>query len=138
MGQVLLATILISLTTWAVSAEPIPPNLIGIWATEGAEFRGEAFYLDTDGIGAIVGGDGAAVIGVRVVVTSYNPSTNTLTFDLTEYGKIQASGSLSYHPIKRIISPIQGVIFPKEPLMRRFNTVSAAVRKSIGLEGKSQ
>jgi hypothetical protein len=38
----------------AVAATPVPSELVGIWATEGAEFQGEAnwngsaLYLDTD------------------------------------------------------------------------------------------
>src|SRR5580692_5918560 len=55
---------------------------VGIWATDGSEFRGEALikgqglYLDVDGIGAMVGGDGSDVLGARIVVTAYNESTN--------------------------------------------------------------
>jgi hypothetical protein len=67
---------------------------VGIWATDGSEFRGEALikgqglYLDVDGIGAMVGGDGSDVLGARIVVTAYNESTNILNIDITENGKV--------------------------------------------------
>jgi hypothetical protein len=139
MRQILLSAILIFLTTCAVAAEPIPPNLVGIWTTEGSEFRGEAImkgdalYLDTDGIGAFVGGDGRNVMGIRIIVTSYNPSTNILTFDLTEYGKVQANGTVTYDPSKdAIFSPKDNKRF-----QHRSNVMSQVIRRSIGLEEKN-
>lgn len=50
--------------------DPIPQNLVGIWATEDAVlkgtflFEGEALYLDSNGVGMIVGGP--PPIGIRV------------------------------------------------------------------------
>lgn len=134
--QILWSTIFTFFTTFTVAAEQIPPSLIGIWATEGSEFngeaimKGEALYLDTDGVGAFVGGDGKVVLGVRIVVTSYSPSSNILTFNLTEYGKVQASGTVTYDPSQDII------VSPKDNkrFQHRSNVVSQVVRRSIGLE----
>jgi len=125
----------------ANAASSIPPDLAGIWATEGSEFRGEALmkgqalYLDIDGIGASVSGDGYNVLGVRLVITSYSPSTNVLNFDMTEYGKVGASGTMTYDPTQRVIfSPKD----PKQRYQRRFDGMSAEVRKSIGLEPRAK
>ena len=115
----------------------IPPELVGIWATDGSEFRdeavmnGSAIYLDADGIGAMVGGDGADVLGVRIAVTAYSSSTHILSIDLTEQGKVVARGTLTYDPVQ------QAIISPKDQnriYHRRLNTLSAAMRKGLGLE----
>lgn len=138
MRQIFLAAIFIFFTTYAVAAEQIPPTLIGIWATEGSEFngeaimKGEALYLDTDGVGAFVGGDGRVVLGMRIVVTSYSPSTNILTFNLTEYGKVQTSGTVTYDPSQdAIFSPKDNKRF-----QHRLKVMSQVIRRSIGLEEK--
>ena len=139
MRQIFFSAIFIFFTACAVAAEKIPPSLVGIWTTEGAEFRGEAImkgdalYLDSDGVGAFVGGDGRYVIGIRIVVTSYSPNTNILTFDLTEYGKVQANGTVTYDPTQDIIlSPRD-----KKRYQRRSSSMSAVIRRSIGLEEKN-
>jgi hypothetical protein len=125
----------------ANAASSIPPDLAGIWATEGSELRGgalmkgQALYLDIDGIGASVGGDGKTMIGVRVVVTSYTPSTNALNFDFTENGKVIASGAMTYDPTQKVLfSPKDS----KQRYQRRFDGLSAEMRKSLGLEVKAK
>jgi len=93
--------------------------------------NGSALYLDPDGVGAMVGGNGADVLGVRIVVTEYNSSTHVLSIDITEYGKVVGSGTLAYDPVQRTI------ISPKDQnrlYHRRMNTFSAAMRKSLGMD----
>jgi hypothetical protein len=120
--------------SYADAESPIPPDLVGIWATEGSEFRGQAImkgqaiYLDTDGIGASIGGDGRAVIGVRLVVTSYDPSSHMLAIELTEHGKVMAKGTMTYDRIKKEI------VDAGRRYHRRFDAVTPELRKSIGLE----
>jgi hypothetical protein len=115
----------------------IPPELVGIWATDGSEFRGEAvmngsaIYLDADGVGAMVGGDGTDVLGVRIAVTAYSSNTHILSIDITEQGKVVARATLTYDPVQKVI------ISPKDQnriYHRRLNTLSAAMRKGLGLE----
>ena len=113
---------------------------VGIWATDGSEFRGEALikgqglYLDVDGIGAMVGGDGSDVLGARIVVTAYNESTNILNIDVTENGKVLFRSSLVYDPVqKAIVSPKdQNRIYHK-----RLNSLSPDIRKSLGPEPRT-
>jgi hypothetical protein len=113
---------------------------VGIWATDGSEFRGEALikgqglYLDVDGIGAMVGGDGSDVLGARIVVTAYNESTNILNIDITENGKVLFRSNLVYDPVqKAIVSPKdQNRIYHK-----RLNSLSPDIRKSLGLEPRT-
>lgn len=137
MRQLLLATTFIFSFTCVAAASPIAPQLVGIWATDSSEFRnealmkGQALYLDTDGIGAFVGGDGRAVIGVRMVITSYNPTSYVLTFNLTEQGKVITNGALTYDPAQEVIfSPKD----PKQRYQHRATTVSSEIRKSLSLE----
>jgi hypothetical protein len=74
------------------AATPLPPELIGIWATSGSQFhgdavwKGQAIYLNSDGVGAIAGGDGSDVLGVRIAVTSYDATLHVIGLDLTENG----------------------------------------------------
>jgi len=139
MKLLFIATILSFSFACANAATSIPLDLVGIWATEDSEFKGEALwkgqalYLDTDGIGVGVGGDGTHVGGFRIVLTSYSPKTNVITFDLTDNGKVVASKVLSYDPILKIIfSPTDS----KQRYHRRFDGISISMRKSIGLEEK--
>jgi hypothetical protein len=114
----------------------LPPELTGIWATSGSQFhddavwKGQAIYLDTDGVGAIVGGDGSDVLGVRIVVTSYDGASNVVGFDLTENGKVLAHQTLSFDKKDHaLVSPNDSLRY-----YRRATQVSAMIRKSLGLE----
>lgn len=141
MKRLLFAMCIIFFNACAMAATSIPPELEGIWATNGAVFKGEALmngqalYLDSDGTGASLGGDGKAVIGVRIAVTSYSPTTNTFAFDVTENGKVMHSGMLTYDPTRKIIFAPQD---PKQTYERRYPTMSALIRRSIGLEEKAK
>ncbi|MGZ5036462.1 MAG: hypothetical protein ACXWHB_02670 [Usitatibacter sp.] len=141
MRLLLLAPTLLLSVACAAAGSSIPPQLVGIWARDGSEFRGEALfkgqalYIDTDGVGAIIGGDGRVVAGARMVITSFDPASHVLTFDLTEYGKVGASGALTYDPTHELIlSPKDS----KERYQRRASTVSPEMRKSLGLEPKEK
>ena len=128
--------ILLALTAVAAAATAPPPELRGIWATDGAEFKGDAIwngsalYLDSDGVGALVGGDGTDVLGVRVVFVSYNTSTHELTLNLTEYGKVTGSAVMIFMPAEQVLSSPKK---PGERYHRRTGVVSAEIRKSLGL-----
>lgn len=116
----------------------LPPELVGVWATEGSQFKGDALmkgqalYLDTDGTGASIGGDGKAVIGVRVVVTSFDAKVNVLAIDLMEHEKTVANASMTYDPIHHVI--VDG----RQRYHRRLDKVSGEMRKSIDFEPKAK
>jgi hypothetical protein len=116
--------------------EVIPSNIAGIWATnnsilrEGLLFEGEGLYLDSDGVGVVIGGP--PPIGVRITAT-YDQSTNVISYQMTEDGKITGQGSLVYDPARKVI-----VITKDSELHKRFDRVSTSIRKSLGLEPKSQ
>jgi hypothetical protein len=138
MKQLLVAAALALFLSGANAAAPIPPDLIGVWSSDGAVFRGEAIwngsaiYLDVDGVGAFVGGNGADVLGVRFVVTDYNAITHTLSVDMTEYGKVLKSINLIYDPEKHtILSPTD----QNRTYHKHSASFSAAMReKGLGLE----
>ena len=97
-------------------------------------WKGEAIYLNSDGIGAVVGGDGSDVLGVRIVVTSYDATSHVIHIDLTEYGKVLEHGMLILDPRTRAL------VFSKDSqrYYRRASVVSAAIRKSLGLEPRAE
>ncbi len=117
------------------AAVAIPAELAGIWATEGARFSGEALmqgqalYLGTDGVGASIGGDGKAVIGIRLDVTAYDPGTQKLLVAYSDQGRVVFRGQLSYDPIRKILSSN-----PAPQYQRYFETMSVETRKSLGLD----
>lgn len=138
----LLFSVIFSFTVAQVqAATALPSDLAGVWATESSEFRGEALlkgqaiYLDDDGVGGIVGGNGREVIGVRLVVTGYKPDTHTLSVNFTEGGKVIYSGILIYDQIKKILFSPQD---EKQVFKRRTSVFSADARKSLGLEEKNK
>jgi hypothetical protein len=97
--------------------------------------KGSALYLDADGVGAMAGGDGSDVLGVRFVVTSYDPGTHALKVDLTENGKVVASEVMIYDPKQQAIFSAQD---PEQRYRRRSNQVSAEIRKALGLEPRGE
>jgi hypothetical protein len=115
------------------AADAIPPYLVGVWATKKAVLRGEALfegqglYLDTDGVGAVIGGP--PPIGVRIVAT-YDSSTNVIAVQMTEHGKTVGNATLKYDPSRKIITDKQ------VEFHRRFDRLSPSIRKGLGLEAK--
>jgi hypothetical protein len=116
--------------------DAIPPYIAGIWATNNAVFRGEflfegaGLYLDSDGVGAVIGGP--PPIGVKIVAT-YDQSTNTISCQMTEHGKIVGHKAFVYDPSRKVIIEEKGV-----ELYKRLDRVGDSIRKSLGLEAKSQ
>jgi hypothetical protein len=117
----------------ACAADVIPPNLVGVWATENAVLRGpylmqgQAIYLGPDGVGAVVGGP--PPIGFKIV-GKFDPATNSLNFDAYEGEQHVFLGPLSYDPTRETIDT--GA--PKHlPMTRRFSNFSDEMRKGLGL-----
>ncbi|WP_206996624.1 hypothetical protein [Trinickia mobilis] len=145
--RILLLSVISCLAAFAYSATPIPADLVGIWATENSQFRGEALwkghaiYLDADGSGAGVGGDGTDVLGVQFLVTSYDTKTNMLKVDLIDNEKITSSEIMIYDPAKKTLSFDPSLFSAKRPVQifsRRANRISANMRKSLGFPIKSK
>jgi len=132
----LVAALLLVLRASANAATPLPPEVAGVWGTAGSQFhgddlwKGQAIYLDSDGVGGFVGGDGSDVLGVRLVVTSYDAKSQVIAFDLTEDGKVIDHGTLRYD------KPEHTLVSPKDSqrYYRHAEHVSAEIRKAIGLE----
>lgn len=135
----LLAGFAILLVAAANAAISLPPELLGIWATRGSEFHGEAvckgqaIYLDIDGVGAIAGGDGTDVLGVRIVVASYDTASNVIGIDLTESGKVEAHETLAFDKKDQALVDSKGL----QRFYRRSTQVSVLIRKGLGLEPRA-
>lgn len=131
-------TAVLFLSSYAVAA-PIPEDIVGIWATVPSEFRGaavikgDAIYLDADGAGEWIGGNGKDVLGVRISVTSFDPATLILAFKMIEYGKDGPGGTLAYDPATHVLtSQKDGKKFAR----RQAGPLSVQLRRSLGLEQK--
>jgi hypothetical protein len=93
----------------AVAASVIPAKLTGIWETNGSTFNGDAIisgnaiYLDSDGVGAGVAGNGSEILCVEFVVTKFESQENFLYVDIVQSGKTLFSKVLVYDPIGKIL-----------------------------------
>ena len=121
-------------------AVTLPIELTGIWTTPSSEFhgdaifKGEAIYLDSDGVGAALGGNGADVLGVRIVVLAYDVSTHIGNFQMTEYGKGGPTLTFRYEPSTHsLVSNKDGHVYQQ----RRQGALTPGLRKSLGLENKA-
>jgi hypothetical protein len=131
-----IATTLFSIATYAAhAATPLPPELVGVWAKTGAEFAGDALmkgtavYLDADGVGASIAGDGTNVEGDQLTVTGYDASTHIVNVDYVENGKVVKSGSFSYNPGKKLLVSTKDA---REVYERWFKSVSSETKQSFG------
>lgn len=137
MKQIFIAAVLSLVAAGASAGISLSSELVGIWATDDSVFKGEAIvngsalYLNANGAGAMVGGNGADVLGIRIVVSTYDLTTHVLSIDLTENGKVAGSASLIYDPVQQVITS------PKDQnraYHRRMSTLSAGMRKTLGLD----
>ena len=133
MGIALAAMSLTLVASTGHAADVLPVHLVGIWATNKSEFhgeallRGQALYLDTDGVGAIVGGP--PPIGVRIVAT-YDARTNRLSIKINEGGETR-TGTFTYEATRKMIVD-GGVEYHQQA-----DDISAVTRKALGLEAKA-
>ncbi len=128
-----IAVLLAASANATLAADPIPPQLVGVWATDGAVlkgqalFEGQALYLGADGTGALVGGP--PPIGFRIVAR-FDAQTNQLEFDAYEGTQRGPHSALA-------VDPKAGTIdlgAPKHQLLhRRFDSFPEETRKALGL-----
>ena len=135
MKTLLLAAALLSARF--ATAGPLPDELVGIWAPENAEFRGDmllkgqAVYLDSDGVGGVIAGFGRSVIGARLVVTSFDPARRALAFQITERGKVAGTGRFVYDRTRRVLVSDDD---KKTYTLRKPGSLAAGTRQALGLE----
>lgn len=116
------------------AADPIPAELVGVWANDGAVlkgsllFEGQALYLGADGVGAVVGGP--PPIGIKIQAV-FDTATNSINFDLIEHGKVIGHGHASYDPGQKTIDSggtRHGL------LRRRSGELTNETKMSLGLQ----
>ena len=117
----------------AFAADPIPPELVGVWAIDGSVlkgpllFEGQAMYLGADGVGAIVGGP--PPIGFKIVAT-FNAQKNVLEFDPYEGNQRGLHSSVTFDPKSKTID----FGAPKHDLLhRKFDTFPDETKRALGL-----
>jgi len=137
MQKILASLVLWGFISGAFGATPLPPDLVGIWASPSSKFNGEALiqgsaiYLDSDGIGGAIAGNGRDVLGYRLVVTQYDLEKGVLNFDYTEQGKVLFSVTMIYDKIRKLLVSSKN---SEERYERYADGISANARQSLGLE----
>jgi hypothetical protein len=113
------------------AAEPIPTELVGVWATDIAKmrgyalFEGQAIYLKSDGSGALIGGP--PPIGFKITA-AFDPATSELEITAHEGQQRAIVGKLKYDPNSKTLS------WPTDaPLHRRYSEITDEMMKSMGL-----
>lgn len=115
------------------AADVIPPELVGVWATESSLLKGplliegQALYLSSDGRGALIGGP--PPVSYKIVA-SFDAASNAVEVDLIEQGQTVGHRSLSYDAAQQTIDSGE----PKhQPLRRRFDALTETTRQVLGL-----
>jgi hypothetical protein len=136
----ILFSLALLISSGSAIAIPLPDELTGIWTTPSSEFRGnllwkgEALYLDSDGVGAELAGDGSDVLGGRIVVLAYDQLTHVGTIQWTEYGKGGPTGDFRYEPSTHtLIFKRNGKTYQR----RKGGPLTSELRKGLVLEDKS-
>lgn len=116
--------------------ERIPPYLVGMWASDGAVLRGAALiagtavYLGADGAGALAAGPPAIGVGLRC---EFNEDSGALVCEQYDGYTKQRYGQVSLH-YNRATQKLEATADRKTTVItRRFDTLSDAVRRGIGL-----
>ena len=115
----------------------IPAYLVGVWATEDSImdgsylFEGSAVYLDSDGVGAIVGGPPA--IGLEIVA-KFKTSSNTILYEMIENDKKVGKGKILYNPDLRTLTLEPNANIMRVVLYRCFDEFSDDIRENLRLE----
>jgi hypothetical protein len=143
MSRKALLALLWTLSLPCHAQDPIPPHLVGVWATddsvvrEQALVRGMALYLDSNGWGGFVGGP--PPIGY-LVKAKFSADTNTIAFDGLDFdgkgnGKVMVKGIMSYDADLKVIRVTDG---KGSTLRRRFDELTNSTRKLMGIPLRSQ
>ncbi|MFZ2269481.1 MAG: hypothetical protein WAV95_18050 [Azonexus sp.] len=134
MKSYLLLVVAFFLSACTAHEPRVPPELVGIWASEAAVLRdgkwlisGQALYIGADGTGAVLGGP--PPIGVKVSVT-FDAAMNALAIDLIERGKLVGQQRATYDPNGKTIN--MGAAKPVA-LTRRSEIFDSSIKKGLGL-----
>ncbi|HEX7642186.1 MAG TPA: hypothetical protein VF472_08270 [Burkholderiaceae bacterium] len=130
-----------ALTACAAQAQALtlPTDLVGIWGRPESVFadglikKGGAIYLDADGQGVSAASDGSSVIGVRLIVKSYEPDSGKLVVDVKEGALIVGTGEMIYDAQKKQLYSANA---PADVYERKVAVLSNEVRKAVELDGK--
>ncbi len=134
MKRYLLLAVALLLSACANSEPKIPPELVGIWANDGAILRdgkwlmsGQALYLGEDGSGAVLGGP--PPIGIKIAAT-FDVTKNALSIDLIERDKVVKSMMVTYDPKEKTIN-----IGSSKPVLltRRSEVFDSSIKRGLGL-----
>jgi len=122
------AIVLVVSAAGSVEAEPIPPEMVGIWATEDAVmrgtllFEGQAFYLGADGVAAWIAGPPS--VGVQMQC-SYEPQFSAVNCTTIETDGQVHSGRIPYDATSNRF------VVEDQALVRRFDDFDEKTRRAL-------
>src|SRR6185437_7890865 len=99
---------------------------------DGVIKKGGAIYLDADGQGVSAASDGSSVVGVRLIVKSYEPQSGKLVIDVKEGALIVGTAEMVYDAQKKQLHAANKV---DDIYERRVAGLSTEVRKAVELDG---
>ncbi len=131
---------LTALSAFALQAQAVtlPTDLVGIWGKAESVFddglikKGGAIYLDADGQGVSAASDGSKVVGVRLIVKSYEPESGKLVIDVKEGALIVGTAEMVYDAQTRQLHAANSAT---EVYERKVAGLSSDVRKAVDLNG---
>ncbi len=131
---------LAALSTLALQAQAVtlPIDLVGIWGRPESVFdggmikKGGAIYLDADGQGVSAASDGSKVVGVRLIVKSYEPESGKLVIDVKEGALIVGTAEMVYDAQTKQLHSANNATDTYE---RKIAGLSSDVRRAVDLDG---
>jgi len=134
----LLALAVLSTLALQAQAVTLPGDLVGVWGKAESVFdgglikKGGAIYLDADGQGVSAASDGASVVGVRLIVKSYEPASGKLVIDVKEGALIVGTAEMVYDAQTKQLHAANGA---PDIYVRKIAGLSTEVRKAVDLDG---
>ena len=135
----LLALAALSALALQAQAVTLPVDLVGVWGKAESVFdgglikKGGAIYLDADGQGVSAASDGSSVVGVRLIVKSYEPESGKLVIDVKEGTLIVGTAEMVYDTQTRQLHSANSA---SDIYERKIAGLSSDVRKAVDLDGK--
>ena len=137
----LLALTALSMLAFQAHAVTLPNDLVGVWGKPESVFdgglikKGGAIYLDADGQGVSAAMVGSSLVGVRLIVKSYEADSGKLVVDIKEGALIVGTAELVYDAQKKQLYMANQA---SDIYERKVAGLSSEVRKAVDLDGTTQ
>ena len=137
----LLALTVLSAFALQAQALTLPSDLVGVWGNTQSVFdggvikKGGAIYLDADGQGVSAASNGTSMVGVRLIVKSYEQQSGKLVIDVKEGALIVGTAEMMYDAQTKQLHMVGKT---DDVYERKVAGLSSDVRKAVDLDGTTQ